>query len=132
MIKCPCKSNKYFQKCCELLIVGLQKAATPEELMRSRYTAYTRCNIDYIKKTMKSVALENFNYIEAKNWVQTVIWLDLEVLATYFKQNNSGIGYVEFKAYFQVNGEIKILHEKSEFMKENHEWFYIDRQLLSR
>lgn len=30
--------------------------STPEELMRSRYTAYNQVNIDYIARTMRSPA----------------------------------------------------------------------------
>jgi SEC-C motif domain protein len=131
MNNCPCKSNKYFQNCCAPLIEGQQKATTPEQLMRSRYTAYTLHNIDYIQKTMSGPALKNFNYSEAQQWSQNVTWVGLEVLNSNTDKNNPNISYVEYKAFFETDKNINTLHEKSKFIRENQEWFYIDGQVLS-
>ena len=46
--KCPCMSGKAYAECCEPVIKGTRKAATPEELMRSRYSAYAKAEIDHI------------------------------------------------------------------------------------
>ena len=46
--KCPCMSGKSYAECCEPVIRGTRKAATPEELMRSRYSAYAKAEIDHI------------------------------------------------------------------------------------
>ena len=37
--KCPCGSGKTYAACCKKIISGEKKAETPEELMRSRYSA---------------------------------------------------------------------------------------------
>ena len=50
-MQCPCESGKTFKKCCEPFITGAKEAETAEQLMRSRYTAYTQVEMDYIQKT---------------------------------------------------------------------------------
>ena len=39
-------------------------------------------------------------------------------------------GGVEFRAYFRVNGEDLVLHERSRFTKRARRWFYLDGQVL--
>ena len=51
METCPCGTNKAYSQCCEPLIRGERQAATPEELMRSRYSAYAKTEVDYIINT---------------------------------------------------------------------------------
>ncbi len=46
METCPCGLEKTYSECCEPLINGTRKAETAEELMRARYTAYSRAEID--------------------------------------------------------------------------------------
>ncbi len=67
---CPCKSEKEYAQCCEPFIIGNQLPNTPEQLMCSRYTAYTQANIDYIVATMKGAALKDFDKASAKQWAK--------------------------------------------------------------
>lgn len=55
-MSCPCKSGKRYADCCEPFITRINLPETPEQLMRSRYTAYSQANIDYIMGTMKGEA----------------------------------------------------------------------------
>ena len=54
---CPCGSGKPLSACCGPYLEGKEDPPTPEALMRSRYTAYTQGNLDYIEKTMKGNTL---------------------------------------------------------------------------
>ena len=65
MALCVCDSGKLSNACCDLYISGQKPAPNPESLMRSRYTAYTQANIDYIVATMRGAALDGFNLEEA-------------------------------------------------------------------
>ncbi len=47
---CPCHSLKPYEKCCKTFINEVVFPQSPEQLMRSRYTAYTQANMDYIEK----------------------------------------------------------------------------------
>lgn len=91
--------------------------------MRSRYTAYTQANIDYISRTMKGPAKKHFNPQSASEWAKHVEWLRLEVKNTSTQPTK---GFVEFIAYFKDEGKIKTLHEMSEFHLKNGEWYYVD------
>ncbi|WP_131779537.1 YchJ family protein [Legionella bozemanae] len=124
MSSCPCGSQNTYELCCGLYIDNKQLPETPEQLMRSRYTAYSMGKMDYIKNTMKGKALTGFNEIEAEQWAKSVTWIDLEVM----HQSMSGPdkGFVEFTARFSEHDQIKFIHELSEFHKENGRWFYID------
>lgn len=124
---CPCCSNENYLDCCGRFIMQKQVPATPEELMRSRYTAYALANMDYIEKTMKPPASNNFNKRDASKRAKKIKWVKLEVL------NTSGIelnkGFVEFIAYF-YDKKLKAIHELSEFHQDNGQWYYVDGKYL--
>jgi SEC-C motif domain protein len=122
--QCPCGSNLTYFACCEQYLNHQAIPNTPEALMRSRYTAYTLANIDYIKKTMQGAPLLGFNEIEVSQWSKSVVWLGLKVIDTH--QKNEKTGYVEFVAKYLDKNLIKAIHEESEFQAINGRWFYID------
>ena len=47
---CPCGLGNYVS-CCQPLHLGQQVATTAQQLMRSRYSAFAKHEIDYLKKT---------------------------------------------------------------------------------
>ena len=51
MPHCSCGSGRDYVTCCQPYVEGRAHPETPEALMRSRYTAYTMADIDYIEKT---------------------------------------------------------------------------------
>ena len=124
MKQCPCGSTLDYLVCCNPYLENKAIPETPETLMRSRYTAYTLGNIEYIKKTMHGKPLVNFNEQEAMRWSQSVYWLSLMVIRSW--QENEDTGFVEFIAGYLDNGTVKTMHETSVFMKINHSWFYTD------
>lgn len=123
MCSCPCCSGKTYEECCSRFIDDQQLPSTPEELMRSRYTAYTQANIGYIQKTMKSPAADNYDAEAAKVWAKKVNWIKLEIIKKSCKKN---VGLVEFRAHFSLNNKNQILHELSEFHLINRQWYYVD------
>ncbi|STY29594.1 putative SEC-C motif domain protein [Legionella wadsworthii] len=124
MSLCPCGSQNTYELCCGLYLDKKQLPETPEQLMRSRYTAYTMGKIDYIKNTMKGKALIGFNELEAKQWAQTVRWIHLKVIDSSMPHPEKG--FVEFAARFSDQSKIQTIHEISEFQKENDRWFYVN------
>ncbi len=97
--------------------------------MRSRYTAYTLGNMDYILETMKSPAADNFDRAAAKKYALQTRWGTLEVLKSMTEQNK---GWVEFIAHFKVEGAEQILHEISEFRLDEGKWYYIDGEIQTQ
>lgn len=92
--------------------------------MRSRYTAYTQANIDYITHTMTGPALINFNPESVKAWAASVTWLGLTVLQSHHVLNSSK-AQVEFIARFKQDNDVELLHEISEFELIKGRWYYI-------
>ena len=119
-IYCYCGSDIEFQNCCEPLIKGLQKAATADALMRSRYSAYATHQADYLVATTHISQRKYHTKTEILNWATTNKWLKLEII-------NTTENTVEFKAYFLDNAlQSHIHHELSTFIFENGSWFYVD------
>lgn len=119
---CPCGTGKSYLDCCGIFITNQKPAPTPETLMRSRYTAYTQANVDYIARTMKSPASDHFDADDARKWAQQVKWLKLEVKKA---SQQDTVGFVEFVAYFSANNKQQAMHETSEFHFEDGQWFYV-------
>lgn len=124
---CPCGSNLAYARCCGLYISGEHNAPTPEALMRSRYTAYTRANINYIVRTMKAPANVDFDPESARKWAKRSRWLKLEVLNT---STQGDLGSVEFRAHYSLANQKHVIHEISEFRKDDGNWYYISGVIL--
>lgn len=120
---CPCGLKKTYVLCCGRFITQGQTPATPELLMRSRYTAYTRADIAYIEKTMLPPAADNFDPIAASQWAKDVQWKRLKIIATSTPTESQG--YVEFIAMFWHKNTRQTLHEISEFQRVEGKWYYI-------
>ena len=123
MPNCPCGLNKTLEKCCGRYLSGKELAPTPEALMRSRYTAYTLSDMNYIASTMKEPASNNFDFDESIDWCQHTTWRGLDV--RHAAQSNN-TGTVEFIAHFTYNRHEDSLHEISEFRLDDGKWYYID------
>ncbi len=118
---CPCGTGNPYITCCGKFITQQQLPATPEELMRSRYTAYTKANVDYLALTMKSPAADHFDKDEARSWAEKISWTKLQIIRST-QDGNRGI--VEFIAFYSSDNKETALHEISEFTCENGQWYY--------
>lgn len=116
-MNCPCGSGKDYKECCGLYIDGKENAPTPEALMRSRYTAYTKDNLDYIEKTMRGEALERFDRKRGDG----IEWIKLDVLLSEEKKDR---GTVQFIATYRYQGAEQMLHEISSFERIDGKWYY--------
>lgn len=128
MNRCPCGSQTNYLSCCGLYINNQEAAKTPEALMRSRYTAYTQANMDYIKKTMLGKPLQEFNELEAEKWSKRVNWIGLQVIKSYMGEADNNTGYVEFIATYMEQNTVKAIHELSQFQRHDGSWFYTEGQ----
>ena len=121
---CICGNEKDFTLCCEPIIHGTSKASSPEELMRSRYSAYTLADGNYL---VQSTVNENRYQDDIKlieEFSHSVTWLKLDVL---WAKNDQ----VEFKAYYKDSDTMQVLHEKSNFVIEDGVWKYKDGELYN-
>lgn len=94
--------------------------------MRSRYTAYTRGDIDYLMRSHHSKTRPAFKERkQIKRWAESVNWVQLIIVNTWNGAENDREGHVEFRAVYMENGQIQQIHEKSLFQKENEKWVYV-------
>lgn len=123
---CPCGSDKNYFSCCGTFIESNSLAPSPESLMRSRYTAYTKANIAYIIKTMRGKAAKGFDAQKAQAWARKAKWLNLTIIEATPVLENDKKGFVEFIARYELNGKQQSLHEVSEFHRQKGIWYYIN------
>ncbi|GAB6262098.1 YchJ family protein [Photobacterium sp. R1] len=95
--------------------------------MRARYSAHVLGLVDFVVATYHpSCKAEQYRDAIAESVHSE--WLGLEVCDSQIASDTEG--YVEFKAFYQEQGEKHCLHEKSRFLHEmvgnNPQWFYID------
>ncbi len=124
---CPCGSGKNYDDCCKPVICGERKAATPEELMRARYSAYVKTEVDFIVNSTHPEKRPENDRKEIENWSKSAGWMGLQILKT---QNEAP--QVEFIATYADHGVKLEHHELAEFRKENDEWFFYDGVLAAQ
>ncbi|MBB3696916.1 SEC-C domain-containing protein [Flammeovirga yaeyamensis] len=123
---CPCGSKKTYKECCGIAHNDIRQVKTAEQLMRSRYSAFTLANGEYLNlshhsKTRPQGRRERRDLVK---WAKSVKWDHLEVLQAIKGSEDDVEGVVEFKAYFRDSGGLQVIHEKSTFIKENGHWVY--------
>ncbi|ABZ76506.1 conserved hypothetical protein [Shewanella halifaxensis HAW-EB4] len=117
---CPCCSGATYQDCCQPLHLKIQIALTPEQLMRSRFSAFYLERYDYLIETHH---LDYLNGLTAQNLAQEPLpqWLGLEVCSSHQDGNE---GSVTFQAWYQLDNELDAIHECSDFIKQDEKWYY--------
>lgn len=121
---CPCGSGQNYQDCCQRFWASQQTAQTAEQLMRSRYTAFVLEKAQYLVDTHHPEHRQTDQLKALKKSFKNTQWLGLEIVATELGQANDYTGIVEFKANFKSLGKNQVLHERSQFVKEQGKWFY--------
>ncbi|MCL4157034.1 UNVERIFIED_CONTAM: hypothetical protein GTU68_053260 [Idotea baltica] len=93
--------------------------------MRSRYSAFVLANGDYLMDSHHASTRPTKEKKAIVKWAKSVEWIKLEVLETTKGKETDNEGIVTFKAYFYEKGKVDIIYEKSAFVKENGNWFYL-------
>lgn len=121
---CPCGSGQTFETCCGPLLTGDRPAESAEQLMRSRYTAYTRGDFDYIFNTTDPQRRYDFDHAATRDWMKNSVFCELKILAAKEEGNKA---VVEFVARFHPQGHPDHLenhHEVSRFRKQGGVWYF--------
>ncbi len=126
METCPCGSGTNYDQCCEPLINGKTEAQTAEALMRSRYCAYVKAEIDHIFNTTHKDQRGQFNHKESEAWARKTDWHSLEICRTEAGDDGDQTGLVEFIARYRNKGKLAHHHEVAEFKREDGKWYFYD------
>jgi SEC-C motif-containing protein len=93
--------------------------------MRSRYTANAVGDTAYLLKSRHpSTRPQSMNPRSGPDW------LGLEILNTEQGRREDAWGTVEFRALYATAAGVKILHERSRFVREDGFWYYVDGDLI--
>jgi SEC-C motif-containing protein len=119
--RCPCGTGLTYAECCGRLHEGVATAATAEQLMRSRYSAFVVGDPAYLLATWHpSTRPRDLELDPATRWT------GLDVLATSDGGLLSTEGRVRFRASYVRNGEPGAQEELSRFVREDGAWRYLD------
>ena len=106
---CPCGSGATYDACCGPLLANREQASSPEQLMRSRYTAYVRGDADHLFRTWHPRTRPDDTTPDP-----ATRWTGLRVLA-------ADGDTVEFVASWE-GGQ---MHEVSRFERRAGRWVYV-------
>jgi SEC-C motif-containing protein len=118
---CPCKSGKHYQDCCQPLHLNQKKAQDCAQLMRSRYSAFCLQLGEYLFTTYHPEHRGDLTVEDLSE--PSFDWNNLEIVET---ETLAQTGFVEFKAWYQLDGQLHCHHERSNFVKEHNQWLYCD------
>ena len=116
--ECPCGSKQLFQECCEILIKGKTIAQSPEQLMRSRYSAFATLNESYLRQTWYPETCPSdlsLPSLKEQRWVKLVI---------HSSEQKTTKGQVHFTAYSLQGKQALVLSEQSKFIRLDGLWLY--------
>ena len=115
---CPCgglPEGASYDECCGPLLARQRHAETPEELMRSRYTAFVVGDGDHLFRTWHpSTRPDDLDVAPDPGW------RGLRIIDA--PEPTEHHGEVEFEAVHDRHPT----HERSRFEKRANRWFYVD------
>jgi SEC-C motif-containing protein len=122
--ECPCKSSKLFGACCSSILVDHSLAATPEMLMRSRFTAFVIEDSAFLLRSW-----DNSTRPQSIHFENNIVWLRLIIEDAPQPLPGDSAGTVTFRAYFIQNDKFVEMKEQSTFTRKRGLWFYLNGEL---
>jgi SEC-C motif-containing protein len=126
MAKCPCNSGLDYSQCCEPYINGNNCPETCEALLRSRYSAYTLGELDYIYDTIHPEQKSQHDAKATKKWADESTWMSFEIIAIKQGQKEDEEGFIEFKVKYRQKLQNITHHEMAFFKKNEGRWYFFD------
>lgn len=121
---CPCGSPLPYASCCEKVHSDLGAAETAEQLMRARYTAFTKLMLDFLYDSFHPSTRKQQSKADILQWARENKWMQLEIVCSTETS-------VEFRAhYLNPLLELEIHHEKSTFKRLSGHWHYVDGRIM--
>ncbi len=124
--RCECGSGNDYLGCCGQYHQKMAVASTVEALMRARYCAYVREYNEYLNNTWHVSTRPK----DSINHNPELVWRGLEIIEVAGGGECDSQGEVEFVARYTVSGRPEALHERSRFVREAGQWFYVDGEDL--
>jgi len=123
---CFCLSGETYSACCGRFHSGGSEAATAEQLMRSRYSAFVLLDAAYLLRTWHPDTAPTELDLDPDTE-----WRRLDIVSTSRGGPLDTEGTVQFTAHFRHDGGRGVQHETSRFLREGRRWYYVDAVLLA-
>ncbi|MCC6521872.1 MAG: SEC-C domain-containing protein [Polyangiaceae bacterium] len=131
---CPCGSGRKYAACCAPLHRGEREAPDAETLMRSRYAAFARKEVDYLWRTLHP---DHEDRAEDERTVKDALreacarhkYMGLRILDRR-APDEAGVARVLFLARVFEQGHERSFVELSEFAHDGAGWRYLRGRLV--
>ncbi len=123
---CPCGSSASFADCCSPVLAGERAPATAALLMRARYTAFAKGNVDFIMSSHDPETVETVKREEVQVWSQQSEWLGLDIIRTEAGEAEDETGTVDFIAKYRLQGLTTQHRERAQFRRVEGKWAFVD------
>jgi len=130
MNTCPCGSGATYADCCEPIITGGRTAATAEELMRARYSAYVNVATDFLFESNHPDYRKGYDHKGTREWAESAVWEGLEIIGVDGGGADDNAGSVEFIARYREKNAPHAHHERAEFSKHEEKWYFTEGALV--
>ena len=130
MNNCPCGSGNEYAACCEPIITGKTTAETAEQLMRARYSAHEKVEIDFIFESTHPDYREGYDHKGTRDWAEKAEWLGLEILGTTAGGPGAEGGEVEVLARFRSKEGVRNHHERGQFKRKRKQWLFTEGKMV--
>lgn len=125
-MNCPCGSQQPFATCCQLILDDPTEAATAEALMRARYTAHVRHQVDFVVDTVHPSTRPLHQAATIQQWMDQTTWEGLTVRQTKAGMPSDSEGWVWFEAAYRQGGRRAVHREYSHFKREGQQWYFVE------
>ncbi len=126
MSLCPCGSKLEYEACCGPIHSGNVVPTTAERLMRARYSAFVKGEIDFIVETTHPKSKDEIDIESIKKWANDSTWIGLQIHSVKGGTAQDNKGEVEFSCQFKINDKDLKHHEHSFFEKSGDRWYFLD------
>lgn len=94
---------------------------TAEGLMRSRFAAFRDGDAAWLLRSWHPSTRP-----ATLDLTDNPTWRGLQIVDTVDGGPNAVTGIVEFRASYRIDGDPHVQHERSNFVREDGRWFYVD------
>jgi SEC-C motif-containing protein len=127
-MSCTCGNDAPFESCCGPFLAGDALPPTAEALLRSRYSAFVRGEIDYVVATHAAKTRGEVDRATTEAWSRESTWLGLRIMEVQGGSAGDDRGRIEFTASYRQNGESHLHHEIATFERIGDRWYFVDGQ----
>ncbi len=130
MNSCPCGSGNDFAACCQPIIAGKKAPETAEQLMRARYTAHVKVDVDFLYDSTHPDYREGYDHKGTRVWAEKSEWHGLEIVDKTLGGPKDEQGEVEFIARFRDKQGLRSHHERGQFKRKRGRWLFTEGTMV--